>query len=95
MQVSIDSVAAGSVKVASTVAFLSGNSTSASTYGTALTSGNTGSIFGSGFGDVAVDIRSVTTATITNPSKEGCQPVAKRLQETDKAVTHAIVIIMK
>ena len=69
MQVTIDSISAGSVKVASTVAFLSGDSSSASTYSSALTSGNTASIFGHSFGEVAVDTQSVSTSTVDNPSK--------------------------
>ena len=69
VQVTIDSISAGSVKVASTVAFLSGDTSSASTYSAALTSGNTASIFGGSFGNVAVDTQSVSTSTVNNPSK--------------------------
>ena len=69
VQVSIDSISAGSVTVASTVLFLSGDSTSSSTYASALTSGDTTSIFGTSFGDVAVDTQSVTTTSVDNPSK--------------------------
>ncbi len=69
VQVTIDSISAGSVKVGSTVLFLSGDSTSSSTYQSALTSGNTANIFGTSFGDVAVDTQSVTTTTVANPSK--------------------------
>ena len=36
---------------------------------TALTSGNTASIFGTGFGGIAVDTQSVKTATVGNPTK--------------------------
>ena len=69
VQVTIDSISAGSVKVASTVAFLSGDRSSASTYSAALISSNTSSLFGSSFGDVVVDTQSVSTTTVNNPSK--------------------------
>lgn len=70
VQVSIDSISAGSVKVASTVVFLNGNSSSAAAYQTAMTSGTaSSSIFGTSFGAVAVDASSVKPSTVANPSK--------------------------
>ena len=69
VQVTIDSVSAGSIKVASTVVFLSGDTSSASTYSAALTSGDTASVFGTSFGGVAVDTQSVTTEVVSNQSK--------------------------
>ncbi len=70
VQVSIDSISAGSVKVASTVVFLNGNSNSAAAYQTAMTSGTaSSSIFGTSFGAVAVDASSVKPSTVANPSK--------------------------
>ena len=70
VQVNIDSISAGSVKVASTVIFLNGNSDSASAYQTAMTSGTaSASIFGTSFGSVAVDASSVKPSTVANPSK--------------------------
>ena len=69
VQVTVDSVTAGSVTVATTVVFLSGDSSSASAYQSALTSGDTSSVFGTSFGDIAVDASSVKTATVTNPSE--------------------------
>lgn len=66
VQVSIDSISAGSVKVASTVVFLN----SAAAYQTAMTSGTaSSSIFGTSFGAVAVDASSVKPSTVANPSK--------------------------
>lgn len=67
--VTVESVTPGSVKVATTVVFLSGDSSSASTYTAALTSGETSSVFGTSFGGVGVDASSVKTATVTNPSE--------------------------
>ena len=67
--VTIDSITAGSVKVASTTLFLSGDSSSAASYTTALTSGDTASVFGTSFGTIAVDKSSITTSTASNPSK--------------------------
>ena len=69
VQVTIDSITAGSVKVANMVAFLDGNSSSASIYSAVLSSGDTSSIYGASFGDVTVDKQSVTTAFVNNPSK--------------------------
>ncbi len=66
--VTVDSVTAGSVKIATTVAFLSGDSSSASTYTSVLKSGDVSSVFGTSFGGVAVDASSVKSATVTNPS---------------------------
>ena len=69
VQVTIDSVTAGSVKVASTVVFLSGDSASASSYQAAITSGNATSVFGTSFGAVAVDQSSIKASTVSNPGK--------------------------
>ena len=69
VQVTIDSISAGSVKVASTVVFLNGDASSASTYQTALVSGDTSKVFGSSFGDISVDTSSIKTVTVSNPSK--------------------------
>ena len=69
VQVTITGIFPGSVKVSSTVVFLNGDSSSASTYQTALTSGNTASLFGTSFGSVAVDASSVKAVTVSNPSK--------------------------
>ncbi len=67
--VTVDSVTSGSVRVATTVAFLSGDSSSASTYTSALKSGNAASVFGTSFGSVAVDTSSIKASTVTNPSE--------------------------
>lgn len=72
VQVTINSISAGSVKIASTVVFLNGDASSASTYKTALTSGDVTSVFGTSFGGVAVDSSSVRTATVSNPSRFTC-----------------------
>ena len=77
--VTIDSITAGSVKVASTTLFLSGDSSSAASYTTALTSGDTASVFGTSFGTIAVDTSSITTSTASNPSKLLCISTTKRL----------------
>lgn len=69
VQVTIDSISAGSVKVASTVVFLNGDASSASTYQTALTNGDTSSVFGTSFGGISVDTSSIKTVTVSNPSK--------------------------
>ena len=67
--VTVDSVTSGSVTVATTVAFLSGDSSSASTYTSALKSGDAASIFGTSFGSVAVDTSSIKASTVANPSE--------------------------
>ena len=67
--VTVDSITSGSVTVATTVAFLSGDSSSASTYTSALTSGSAASIFGTSFGSVAVDTSSIKASTVANPSE--------------------------
>ena len=72
VQVTIDSISPGSVKIASTVVFLNGDATSASTYQTALTSGDTASVFGTSFGGISVDTSSIKAVTVSNPSKLGC-----------------------
>ena len=72
VQVTIDSVTAGSVKVASTVVFLSGDSASASSYQAAITSGDPTSVFGSSFGAVAVDTSSIKASTVSNPGDAHC-----------------------
>ena len=71
VQVTINSISPGSIKVASTVAFLNGDAGSASTYQTALTSGDPAKVFGTSFGDVAVDTSSIKAVTVSNPSKPG------------------------
>ena len=72
VQVTIDSITAGSVSVATTTIFLNGDSNSALAYQTTMTSGNAASrIFGTGFGSVAVDASSVNTKSVSNPSKPG------------------------
>ena len=70
--VTVDSVTSGSVTVATTVAFLSGDSLSASTYTSALKSGNAASVFGTSFGSVAVDTSSIKASTVTDPSVTHC-----------------------
>ncbi|DBA73728.1 TPA: hypothetical protein ACH3X2_009704 [Trebouxia sp. C0005] len=70
VHVSIDSISAGSVKVASTVVFLNGDSNNAAAYQTAMTSSTctaSSSIFGTSFDDVAVDASSVKPNTVANP----------------------------
>lgn len=69
VQVTITGISPGSVKIASTVAFLNGDASSASTYQTALTQGDTASLFGTSFGSVAVDASSIKAVTVSNPSK--------------------------
>ena len=70
VKVIIDSISAGSVDVATTTIFLNGDSTSASAYQTAMTSGTaTSTIFGTGFGSVAVDASTVKAESVSNPSK--------------------------
>ncbi|KAL3145181.1 hypothetical protein ABBQ32_000934 [Trebouxia sp. C0010 RCD-2024] len=71
VQVTIDSVTAGSVKVASTVVFLSGDSASASSYQAAITSGIATRVFGTSFGAVAVDQSSIKASTVSNPGSGG------------------------
>jgi len=66
--VTVDSVTSGSVTVATTVAFLSEDSASASTYTSALKIGNAAIIFGTSFGSIAVDTSS-SKATVANPSE--------------------------
>ncbi len=66
--VTVDSVISGSVMVATTVAFLRGDSSSASTYTSALKSGDAASVFGTSFGSVAVDTSSIKASTVANPS---------------------------
>ena len=67
MKVTIDGFTAGSVVVDSTVTFLSGVASSAQAYQTAMTSGDTSSIFGTAFGIVSVDAASVQATTVANP----------------------------
>ena len=69
VSVKITRVVAGSVVASTQVSFLDGNSTSASTYQSVMTSGDTSSIFGSSFGAVTVDASFVKSATVSNPSK--------------------------
>lgn len=66
--VTITSVRSGSVVVATSVLFLSGNSNDATTYVSTLTSSSFVSLYGSNFGAVAVDTGSVT---ITSASSGG------------------------
>lgn len=72
VSVQITRVVAGSVVASTQVIFLDGNTTSASTYQSVMTSGDTSSIFGSSFGEVTVDASFVKSATVSNPSK-ACQ----------------------
>ena len=74
VKVTVDSVSAGSIKIGTTVLFPSGDSSSASTYTSALKSGDTSSVFGNSFGGIAVDASSVETAAAANPSKSGLKP---------------------
>ena len=70
VQVTIDSVSAGSVNVVTTTVFLNGNADSAAAYQTAMTGGSASSvIFGTAFGSVAVDTSSVKAESVNNPSK--------------------------
>ena len=70
----ITRLTAGSVDIGTQVVFLDGNSTSAAAYQAVLVSGNTGAVFGSNFGAVTVDPSSVSTGTVTNPSRLSSQP---------------------
>ncbi len=67
--VTVDNVASGSVTDATTVAFLSGDSSSASIYTSALKGGDAASVFGTSFGSVAVDTSSIKASTVVNPSE--------------------------
>ena len=67
--VTINSIAPGSVIVASTTTFLSGNAANALVYQTAMTSGNTAQIFGTSFGTVSVDAASVQAITVDSPGE--------------------------
>ncbi len=67
--VTVDNVTSGSVTIATTVAFLSGDSSSASTYTSALQSGNAASVFETSFGSVTVDTSSIKASIAANPSE--------------------------
>lgn len=70
VKVTIDSISAGSVNVATTTVFLKGNADSAAAYQTAVTGGTAASmIFGTAFGSIAVDASSVKVESVSNPSK--------------------------
>ncbi|KAL0040526.1 hypothetical protein WJX77_009683 [Trebouxia sp. C0004] len=90
------SISAGSVKVvkvANTVTFLSGDSFSSSKSQSALTRGNTASIFGTSFQDVAADTQSVTTTTPANPTFTSAgKPVSMSLATAAAGVAILLMI---
>lgn len=70
VKVTIDSISAGSVNVATTTVFLNGNADSVAAYQMAVTGGSaTSIIFGTAFGSVAVDASSVKVQSVSNSSK--------------------------
>ena len=76
--VTITSVRSGSVMVATSVLFLSGNSNDATTYVSTLTNSSIASLYGSKFGAVAVDTSSVriTSASSGGDAQALCMHVA-------------------
>ncbi|DBA82155.1 TPA: hypothetical protein ACH3X1_007142 [Trebouxia sp. C0004] len=90
--VTVDSVTAGSVKIATTVAFLSGDSSSASTYTSVLKSGDVSSVFGTSFGGIAVDASSVKSATVTNPSPSSAAMAVSMSLATAAAAAIAVLL---
>ncbi|KAL3157147.1 hypothetical protein ABBQ38_001388 [Trebouxia sp. C0009 RCD-2024] len=77
VKVTIDSISAGSVNVATTTVFLNGNADSVAAYQMAVTGGSaTSIIFGTAFGSVAVDASSVKVQSVSNSkSTSGARPV--------------------
>lgn len=70
VKVTITNYTSGSVIVATQTDFLDNNQASATSFSNLLTSGDVSSVFGTEYGSVTVDPKSVTTSQVTNPASK-------------------------
>lgn len=70
MKVTITNYTSGSVIVTTQTDFLDNNQDSATSFSNLLTSGDVSSVFGTEYGSVTVDPKSVATSQVTNPASK-------------------------
>ena len=75
VNVSIASFKSGSVVASVQTDFQDNNATSAATYASVMKSGDPSSVFGTGYGSVYVDPKSVQTSQVSNPARESVHDI--------------------
>ncbi|KAL3130896.1 hypothetical protein ABBQ38_000223 [Trebouxia sp. C0009 RCD-2024] len=95
VKVTITNYTSGSVIVATQTDFLDNNQASATSFSNLLTSGDVSSVFGTEYGSVTVDPKSVTTSQVTNPARtSGAQTVIVSLATTAALIVGAATMAL-
>ncbi|KAL3139124.1 hypothetical protein ABBQ32_005914 [Trebouxia sp. C0010 RCD-2024] len=95
VKVTITNYTSGSVIVTTQTDFLDNNQDSATSFSNLLTSGDVSSVFGTEYGSVTVDPKSVATSQVTNPAKtSGAQTVILSLATTAALIVGAATMAL-